>query len=188
MKPDFSGCHPDILQYIAARSLETPPAPRLQHLPHFPKQRIFSMLDLCSSTCLALTCKDFYSIYRLPSLHLVRLDHVTVLKTEKRPGQQEFTYITLHYLLRRFMEPYWKWDADHGIFRPKDKVGTAMLDDEFQEWVNLNRSKGRDRGCGWKGMGGKVVVRNGRNSEGIGMKGYDKNIKQKYIYSTFDIY
>ena len=59
------------------------------------------------------------------------------------------------------MGPCWKWDADHGISRPEDKVGVAMSDKEFQEWMKLNRSRGRERGCGWRGMGEKDVVENG---------------------------
>jgi hypothetical protein len=63
------------------------------------------------------------------------------------------------------MGPHWKWDGDHGIFRPEDKVGMSMSDDELQEWMKFNRSRERDRGCGWRGMGGKVFVKNGRISK-----------------------
>jgi hypothetical protein len=164
MKSPFRRCRPDILEYMVSRTPEAlghdPEVPNLQELPQFFQQVIFEMLDRCSSTCLALTCKAFYEIYSFFGQPPVRLNHIVVLKAKRR-GKMETTYITLHYLLKDFMGPHWIWDSDHGIFRPKEKAGKAMSDDEFQEWLKFNRSRGKERGCGWRGMGGKVVVRDG---------------------------
>jgi hypothetical protein len=40
-----------------------------------------------------------------------------------------------------------------------------MSDDELQKWLDFNRSRGRDSGCGWRGIGGMVVVKKGMISQ-----------------------
>lgn len=131
-------------------------------LDFYKKLEMMQELGPCSATCLGLTCKEFYRIYSTfgGAVVPVRLNHVVALKAQRR-GMLEVTYITLHYLLKDFMVPNWIWDPDFGIFRPKEKAGTVMSDDEFQEWLEFNRSRGRERGRGWRGMGGKIVVRCG---------------------------